>query len=123
MSMVSARAGTGANAIATSAVTMTLVENMSFLLNDCAASELEAERVRPAVVVLGKALGRLAVVVVEEPDPEIPVARQVEVEVEPIRDAVPVVNRQTRVVAEPRDEVGDLQLLGHELGGEVGLGR
>ena len=54
-------------------------------------SELETEAVRPAVVVAREARRRLAVVVVEEPEPEVPVARQVEVHVQPIRQAVPIV--------------------------------
>ena len=85
--------------------------------------KLEAERVRPAVVVRGESLRRLAVVVVEEPEPEIPVSRQVEVQIEPIGQPVPIGNRQAGIVREPGDEVGDLQLLGHELRAEIGLCR
>ena len=44
-------------------------------------------------------------------------------EIEPIDQPVPVVNRQAGIVREPGDEVGDLQLLGHELRTEIGLCR
>ena len=62
------------------------------------ASELEAERIRPAVIVLGESRRRLAVVVVEEPDSEIPVPRKVEVQIEPIGQPEPIGNRQARIV-------------------------
>ena len=73
-------------------------------------SELEAEAVRPAVVVLRKSFRRLTVVVVEESDAGVPIARQVEVQVEPVGQTVPARGRQVGIVGQPREEVGDFSL-------------
>src|SRR4051812_31241817 len=86
-----------------------------------ANSELQAERIGPAVVVLRRGGWGQAVVVVEITDAPVPVAGQVEVEVQLVVDAVPAVDREARIPREPRQHVDDLQSFRHELGARVRL--
>src|SRR4029079_14112739 len=96
---------------------------LSSLRRPYEVSELEAERIRPSIVVVGQAGWRLAVVVLEEAHADVPVAGQVEVEVERVVDSIAVVDGQAGVIVESRHEVGDLQLLGHDLRADVRLSR
>lgn len=85
------------------------------------ASEFQTKRIRPAVVVSCKARRGLAVVIVINSDPEIPVSRQVEVQIEGITDSVPAGDCQAGIESKSGDQVSNFQLFGVELSADICL--